>query len=141
MQITKDFKLVELVGPEIYEYMGDHSAQLLNPSALKWVQAARDKFGPCVINDWSWGGRFKESGHRLWDTKTGAKASQHKFGNAFDLKFKSVDPDEVRHEILKNQEYWMNLGLTRIEANEYAPTWMHGDSKVTGLSYIQVIKP
>ena len=141
MKISKNFSLVELVGPSVYNYMGDHSAKFLNPQMVKFNQALRDKFGPSIVNNWASGGNFKESGHRLWDTKTGAKGSAHKFGMATDNKYRDATPDEVRAHILANQAYWLEQGLTRIEDGAYAPTWVHADCIYTGVDYIVVIKP
>jgi hypothetical protein len=54
------------------------------------LDALRDKFGPITVNDWSWGGTFKESGYRSATSRTGAKYSQHRYGRAFDCKFGHV---------------------------------------------------
>lgn len=138
----KNFSITELVGPEIYEYHGDHfSWFLLDQTALKVLQALREEFGPCVVNNWNSGGQFKESGLRERTTKTGAKNSAHKFGMAFDCKFKNYSADEVRKAVLENEQKWLNLGMTRIEDGAYSPTWLHFDVIPTGMDKIHVIKP
>lgn len=143
MYKPKNFAITELIGRKVYEYHGDYySWFLLDETALRVLQALRDEFGPCVVNDWNSGGKFRESGLRNRYTDTGAHNSAHKFGRAFDCKFKNYSADEVREAVLKDEKKWLDLGLTRFEDGAYAKTWFHFDTmpnKVTGK--IQIIKP
>lgn len=141
MKLPEHFTLTELVGPEVYKYHGINAIYLLDPVAIKVLGALRKTFGPCVVNNWASGGQFKESGHRLMTTKTGAKNSMHKFGMAFDCKFTNVSPDQARRDILADQSYWRHLGLTRLEDGAFAPTWVHFDVKPVPGNEIVIIKP
>ena len=98
---------------------------MLNPLALWTADALRERFGTTTINSWLWGGRYKESGLRDFNTTTGAKLSQHKFGNADDCKFKNATPEEVRQDIKANPDRDCYKFITCVE--EGTKTWFHFD--------------
>ena len=119
------FKVQELVDPEIYRARGARALELLNPYVLEDIDTLRDELGSITINDWLWGGKYKESGLRRHDTSTGAQWSMHKFGGAFDLKFKDVTVREAAELILSRA--WK--GITTIENPDATPTWLHIDGR------------
>jgi hypothetical protein len=80
-------------------------------------------FGICTINDWFWGGKFKWSGLRPENCLIGADFSDHKFFNAFDLKFEDYHANAIREYILNHHEDLEAINV--IECKELSPTWCH----------------
>jgi hypothetical protein len=132
MQVTKNFSVQELVPPDVYNARGDAAAQLIDLRIVLVAQWLREKTGQSiVINNWNSGGQYQESGLRNFDTATGAKWSQHKFGRALDLKVNGMEPEAVRQLIRDNWDTLKVIGLTTIEKD--TPTWVHIDCRYTGL--------
>ena len=131
--ISKHFDLREFVTPEAYTALGDNAIWLIDHRLVDVVEALRDHFqAPIIINNWHTGGQYHESGLRNFDTATGAKYSQHKYGRAADLKIAGVDPETARQEIRTWFSSFNILGLTTIELN--TPSWVHVDCRNTGLT-------
>jgi len=139
-KITDNFSDVEVLPKE---YHGRKWEIFIDKRIVEIAQELRNVFGAITINDKSIGGNYNLSGWRPFDCKTGAKHSSHKFGRGLDLKFntKGVDPILVQNYILKNQERFMKLGLTRLENAEITKTWLHIDCSATGLDEIYVFNP
>lgn len=135
----KDFEIRELVAPEIYEARGERAWELLNPLSLMSVQSLRDELGPIVINTWHVGGSFKESGLRLPGSETGAKFSMHKYGGAFDCKFKNCTAREAYEYVLANPQAFPHI--TTVEDIEFTPTWLHIDGRNHNRNGIWIVKP
>jgi hypothetical protein len=76
-----------------------------------------------IINNWLNGGDFQWSGLRTVDCKIGAKRSIHRLAKAFDIKCK-IPAEEMRQEILKNQDHDAFQYINRIEADV---SWLHVD--------------
>lgn len=132
MKVSKDFNLVEFVDPVTYQIRGEKSIELIDNRLISLTQFIRTYFGVVVIvNNWSDGGQYKESGLRTWLTKTGAKYSQHKYGRAADLKLAGLHPEQVRKEIRERWQIFKAAGLTTIESN--TPSWVHISVQHTGL--------
>ena len=141
MKVSKHFNLQELVDKETFQRFGGASEWFLDPKAVAVLEALRSEFGGCTVNDWSWGGQLQYRGFRPIHCEVGGKYSQHRFGRAFDCNFKLATPDEVRSHILRNQEKWLDLGLTTIEDGKYSPTWLHMDIRKTNMNSIFIVKP
>lgn len=136
---TKHFELRELVDEAIYVERGDRAWELLQPGALITLDKLRDVFGPIVVNDWAKGGHHREAGLRLPMTSTGAKWSMHKFGGAFDPKFRNASPKEAFDYILaKPQEFPF---ITTLEDVEKTITWLHFDVRNHSKLGIWVVEP
>lgn len=71
----------------------------------------------------------------------GSWVSMHKFGGAFDYTVKGMTAHKVRAEIKANETEFIEAGLTTIESGEYAPTWVHGDNRPTGLKKLLIVSP
>lgn len=128
MQISKDFDIREFVPPQIWELFGRSSVWFIRPEVVRLAQFYRDFFdAPVTVNDWHYGGDYTERGFRMPNTDTGASLSQHKFGCAFDCTVDGLTADEVREEILANEQTFMDAGLTTLESGKFAPTWVHSD--------------
>ncbi len=134
-----NFILQELVNPVIFHARGDAAWELLDPRAMGMLQKLRDKFGRCRVNDWHDGGGYRDSGLRSMNSGVGAVYSQHKFGRAFDCKFRDATPEEVFKYVLKNHAEFPYI--TVIENVEFTPTWFHFDTRNTQRADIWVVNP
>ncbi len=133
------FLIQELVSPEIHAARGERAWELLDSRAVETLRALRSAFGPCVVNNWHSGGTFKESGLRGFGTATGAGYSQHKYGRAFDCKFKSVNPPEALAYVQSHRSAFPHL--TVVENTSATPTWFHFDVRHTGRADIWIVNP
>lgn len=133
------FRIEELVSPEIFQARGEKAWELLRPDALAMLLEFRQKFGPITVNDWHAGGQYKESGLRNCGTATGAKWSLHKFGAAWDMKFRTATPREVFDYTLKHVSEFPSCRVLEDAAD--TPTWLHADTRNHGRFGIVVIKP
>ena len=133
MQKCKHFKIYELVDPITYEKFGQKSWEFLDPNALITLDLLRETFGPAVVNDWKWGGKYQWSGLRPFHCKKYAKYSQHRFGRAFDVKFNRFTAQEIRTAIKSDLEYWSEH-ISRIEKKV---SWFHFDlANCAGIKFI-----
>lgn len=147
IRLTNNFWLDEFVAPEIYKRFQGNSLIFVNPLLIKIVQLLRNRFGCVIINNWSQHGKidasefllleesqkqnyFTKSGLRSPWCSVGATYSQHKFGNAVDLKFTTATPKQVRKDIIKNYDtLYKPLGLMAMEDN--TTSWLHIDCRNT----------
>lgn len=130
MYKPKFFQIEELVGPDFFaanQARGDMMFMAFDPLALITLDRLRGRFGPCVVNNWQQGGAFRESGLRDMGTSTGAALSQHKFGRAFDCKFRNVTPAEVWADLQADASQACYEFMQRIEAGT-GMTWFHFDT-------------
>ena len=125
MKISEHFDLRELVNPQMYNHpaIGNRSADFLNVNTGKTLEDLRADFGPITVNDWHIGGNYKNSGLRSPNSSVGAVFSAHKFGTAFDLKFKDHKAEYVYFHVLNNQEKYPFI--RRMENAERTVTWLH----------------
>lgn len=135
----KHFEIRELVTPEVYMTRGEAAWQLLDPRGLIALDALREKFGPCTVNNWHLSGSYSESGLRSATSETGARYSQHKYGRAFDCKFKDASPREVYDYLLARPDEFPEI--TVVEDIEATPTWTHIDVRNADWAGIKVVKP
>ena len=135
----RHFQLHELVPQDVHEARGEAAWELLDPRILITADAIRDTFGPTTINDWRDGGLFKESGLRSFDSTTGAKLSQHRYGRAIDVKCKDATPQEVHAYILANPDKFPHV--TTLEDIAATPSWTHCDCRNNVGSAIRIVKP
>lgn len=137
------FALQELVPPDIYRIRGEYAWELLDDRLLVTLDSMRLYFGSIIVNDWLWGGGFKESGLRAWGSATGARLSQHFFGRAADLKPQKVTVQEMYAAILAKPERFPYL--TTLEDIFYTVTprgsWLHADTRNNLKPGLRIIKP
>lgn len=133
------FIIQELVPPDTYSALGERAWELLDSCALMTLQALRNKFGPLIVNNWHSGGSYRESGLRSFTSPTGARYSQHRFGRAFDCKFKNRVPAEVADYVLKHAAEFPHL--TTIENPDATPTWFHFDVRNHDKTGIWIVNP
>lgn len=132
MKVSANFQLKEFVDPATYTARGEKSIELIDLRIITLAQFCRDFFKTgIIINNWHMGGQYKESGLRSFETATGARFSQHKYGRAVDLRFHDLKCEDVRNVIRQNWPLFKAAGLTTIEKG--TPTWVHADVRFTGL--------
>jgi len=142
MKVSKDYIIQEFVPPQIYNRFGKKSIWFIRPGTIKLAQFIRDWFGVSIyINNYYWEGGLRNRGFRMPDTDVGSQLSQHKFGNAIDFNVAGMKPNQVRKEILDNENEFMQAGLSTLEHEQYAPSWIHADRRETHLDHILIVKP
>ena len=63
-------------------------------------------------------------------------------GRAIDFNISGMTADEVREEILKNEEMWIEAGVTTMEDAAYSKTWIHLDCRYrNNKKNIFIVKP
>lgn len=140
MKISKYFDLREFVDDVTWAQRGEQSKGLINQHLFGIADYIREKVGQAVtINNWHIGGKFRESGLRNPNTSTGAKMSQHKLGNAIDVKSAGYDGVRWYSFVKANVKELYELGVRRIEDKSLATTWLHIDCKEHGKKCIQVV--
>jgi hypothetical protein len=143
IKVSDNFYLDEFIPREIYTARPDHGRSLLDARVIYVAQWLRDITGrPVRLNNWWDGGKLQERGLRSWDTKTGARWSQHKFGRAGDCSVDGLTPTQVHGILLKNEAFLIkNAWITTLEDPSHTPTWTHFDCRWTGLNRILIVKP
>ena len=146
MKLTKNFYLREFIDPETYKQYGNSSIWFLDERVINIAQKLRDRLGSVLyINTWYIpGGSFLHSGFRPPGCQVGASKSQHKFGRAIDVKTQDYNEEganTIRDEIINNFSTYKEIGLTTIEAEEYAPTWCHIDTRWSKEDKLIIITP
>jgi len=119
------FKAHELVDPKTYALYGERSLRYIDKRIINILQFLRDYYkSPLTVNDYMFGGKYKESGLRIPSLFYFKQYSCHSFGRAMDIKIKNVKAVDVQKDILNaiNEEVKL-LGLTAIEKD--TPTWTH----------------
>lgn len=96
-----------------------------------------------TINNWHTGGPFKERGYRTPNSEVGGRLSQHRRGAAIDFNIKGIPPDEIRNRILADQKTFIAQGLTTLEDEDFAITWVHADMRMflTPPTKILIVRP
>lgn len=140
--ISQYFTIQELVPSSIYSAYGERSWMFLDREAVEMLNQIREFIGvPITVNNWATGGTYELSGFRPPDTSIGGKLSQHKFGRAFDLKFRNMTAADAHRRIRDDADKFMSFGLTTIEDIAFTPTWVHIDCRITGQTDLLIVKP
>jgi hypothetical protein len=133
------FKIWELVDKDTHAALGDSAWMLFRPEALSSLDKIREYFDKeIVINNWHGGGDLSYCGFRPYNVSVGARYSQHRLGNAFDLHFgDAMSADEVRKEILAHKDDRAFIDITCLETNI---SWVHVDFRNIA-DRIRLVKP
>lgn len=140
-----NFRIEELVSPNLYELLGNNAWKLFDEEFLKdvdrFVSDLKRDLGvkSVTVNNWLWNGRFTQSGYREMNSSTGSPRSAHKRGLALDLKFNGCTVKEACNYLLHNQQKYSRI--RRIEDVDSTPTWLHVDGVDSGKNEIHVFKP
>jgi hypothetical protein len=79
--------------------------------------------------------------YEVYCAEIGSYYSDHKIGKALDFTVSGMTPDEIRSDILDNQELMLSKGLTVIEDKRFAPTWVHIANRNVNIDKILIVKP
>ena len=127
------FTAQELVPQAIYDHYGDDSFMFIDNKILITLDLIREYFkSPVIVNNWHKGGNLENRCFRSWDTRVGARLSQHKLGKAVDFNVVGLTADEIRKEIIENQD---NIFFESIMRMELGTSWVHIDIKPIDSSY------
>ena len=140
--ISEHFVIQEFVPKEIYNDFKNNSTWFINPNIVvvcEWLRVTLNK--PITINNWHTGGNYNLSGYRTPTESTGAKLSQHKRGDAADIKVSGMSPKEVLRFIQANWKELRDLGLSTVENPDFTPTWLHIDCRWTDLDTLLIVNP
>ncbi len=120
------FKAHELVDPATYKKYGEKkSFRYIDKHIISVLQFLRDYYKkPITINNYMFGGQYKESGLRQPKLFYYKPYSCHTFGRAVDIKVKDIEASKIQSDILNviSDEVKV-MGLTAIEKD--TPTWTH----------------
>lgn len=125
MYQCRHFVIQELVPPQVYADRGEKAWELLDERALRTLDALRDEFGSCTVNNWHIGGSRKWSGLRTASCGVGTEYSQHRFGRAFDCIFSDISAQAVRSIVLRTRKEMFPY----ISGMELNVTWFHFDCR------------
>jgi hypothetical protein len=124
--IPKFFGVKGLVSEKVYKDRGERSISLIDARIVITADRLRKRFGPAVVNNWSWGGAINGAGLRMQYDNDYRPYSQHSFGRALDLHFSNHEAEEVIKHILDNQEATEYEFITGIELDV---SWLHIDCR------------
>ena len=126
-RVSKNILLGELLPPDAENF--GFPLDLVSPWIIRVSQALRDEFGPIEINTWIYGGSYVARGVRLSggvsNINSAGSRSRHKYSMALDCKFKNFTAEQVRQKIYQNEDYWLSIGIVRIEKDT---SWLHVDA-------------
>jgi len=137
----KYFHAWELVDRVTYQKFSGNSFFLFSAISLMMIDGIRDFLGvPVIINNWHEGGAYEFSGLRPISCKVGAEYSQHRLGQAFDLKPLRMPIGDAFKKIMDNISDERLKYISVIEDITYTPTWLHVDCRNIP-DRIRIVKP
>lgn len=141
--INQYFFLDEVINPETYSARGAASRSLMDNRIIEGLTLLRELVGvPFTVNNWASGGARQESGLRNFNTRTGARWSQHKFGRAIDIVPQGLTIAQLFEVVKDNKEKFLQGGLiTTVEDIRFTPTWLHIDCRYTGSDDLVIVQP
>jgi len=128
MYIPQHFTLEEFFPEQFFRDYFPRYGQLLwslFPTEVLWTQdRLRERYGPCLINDWVAKGHNRYRGYRPFDCPVGATLSMHKFALAVDSEFPDTPVGKIRQDILEDP--WHET-FKYIRCIESGVSWLHWD--------------
>lgn len=146
MYKCKYFKLNELVSPAVYAHFGVFGWKFLNQGVLRDLDTLRELWGkPLIINNYAWGGSYKESGLRcntdsIVKSKKTPYLSGHVLGLGFDIKPEDIKQVPELYKFIKLNFHKLST-ISRIEDISSTPSWVHVDALGDRENQIIVFKP
>lgn len=146
MYQCKYFRLNELVSPGVYAHFGIFAWKFLNQGMLRDLDLLRELWGkPIIINNYAWGGSYKESGLRC-NTDSIVKAkktpylSAHCLGLGFDIKPEYIKdlPDLIK---CVQTNYHKFTTISRMENPQFTPSWLHLDGLGDRENHLIIFNP
>ena len=134
MYKCKNFTLVELVSPAVYNKFGEFAWSFFDEDVLQDLDTIRDAWGSAItINDWIHKGQFSQSGLRcnidsLVVLKNVPYLSGHVLAKAFDLKPNNKKYKEFYDFLWRLLNSGKLKAFKRLESFKNAPTWGHVDA-------------
>ena len=138
--IPAGFRIEELVPRAVFSERGKLAEWLLCPAALLVLGQIRADFGPCVVNDWLYGGRNEFRGFRPAGCPVGAAFSQHRYGRAFDVITTKTPVEAARQEIIRQARAGHQV-YSLIGGIELGVSWLHFDTRSKLDGTLQVFRP
>lgn len=135
---TLDGFAKEVLPPDIYNERGVRGLELMSEPILQFIDDYRGDIKVALtVNNWSWGGKFTQSGLRN-DSGTGAKYSQHRYGNAVDFRSIHKTGHELRKHFIENKDKYPQISFVEVGPIETTVdgekvwvdmSWFHGDCR------------
>ena len=129
-EVSKYFKVQELVCPHCYNKFGETSWQFISTEILSTLYVLRTKIfnKPITVNTWKAGGQFSQRGLRcnmcqLIKSKKSIYLTPHGQGKAIDFNVKNLTIEETKNLIRQNKQKFEYP--IRLETN--TTTWCHVD--------------
>ena len=119
---ARDFIIVELVPPQVYQDRGEKAWELVDARVVITLDQLRERFGPITVNNLLSGGNRMRSGLRTKGCPYGTEYSQHQFGRAADCLFSKVTTEKVRQSIFYSPD-----DFPFINSVELGTSWLHFD--------------
>lgn len=142
MYKPKHFILEEFIPIEVYNAYLDRAWEFLDENLLVVADLLRRRYGKTIINDWKWGGDYHESGLRTPDCSHWRIHSQHSYGRAIDVKFDSVESEDVIEDIISQANHSRDYFKCMIGCIEVGtPTWVHVDVRLRRDGKILCVHP
>ena len=125
MYECQHWRIFELVDRETYRRFGERAWMFFDKESLLMIDGIREYFdAPMIINDWYWFGNYEWSGLRTIGYMGGSEWSFHRLAKGFDIKCKYLSAENMRTEILANQNHKLLKRINRMEAGR---PWLHVD--------------
>lgn len=139
-KLSPHFSASEIFSRQMLIDFGQNVTWFIDPRLLTYLEFMRSRFGVVHVNDWKYGGRWDSRGFRSPSDNEGGTMSQHRYGRAADITFRSVHVEDVRNDIKENwRELYTPLGITTIEDRV---NWIHADMRyIPGQTEIFIVQP
>lgn len=144
MKRCEYFAIQELVSPLTYNKFGESAWMFFDDNILGDLDTIRKEWGsPIIINNWAYGGQYKESGLRcnvdsIVVDKTMPYLSGHVLAKGFDLKPKSKCCDKFSAFLWVLLSSGKLKSFKRMENPKSTTTWSHIDALRTSSGKAEV---
>ena len=143
MYKCKHFSIEELVPEELHmELHEDILWGMFDEDILRFADWLKEFCGgaPVTVNNWHWGGIYKQSGIRTKSSEYYSEGSMHSVGKALDLKVKGFTAEGLRNKLRAYEEEGNEVPyISRIE--DHTLGWLHADTKPTSRDKLYYFNP